>query len=447
MSRQQRKRTIRLVQSRRRWLHDLKRKEKKEDALARALMSAPDFREEIRRGYQSAPLRLMAAKCSETLPSDAVVAGKMVAPRIFSLHENPQETLRTIFRIAKYAQSQRSQLRVSIDLGGVKKMDLAADSLLGIVLKEIKNECFGVRRAVIRGSYPRSEELRTEMTEVGTVKVLMSRPGQDNVELSFNEDIRVYRHRETGTEITRTYDASATVETVTGEFANHVNRCLNTIGLELNEIGLKNLCKYIGELLANAQEHAGITDWTIIGYLDTKSKVFKFSVINFGKSIEDTFTDLDPDSYTWKQIESYVYRHQNSALRKFGMRRGSLITVAALQGKVSSKNFTNENTRGQGTVAMIEFFQNIYDHCKGEGAVPAEMTLISGSTHISFDGRYRISQVASNRELIAFNANNDMNELPDGKVVRSMPGVSFPGTIITINFPLTERLQIREVEA
>lgn len=396
--------------------------------------------------YTSLPLRLMAAQSAEALPRDAAQAGRLRAPKNFSLQHNPQETLRALFRLAKYAKTARDRLRIYVDLYNVRTMDLAADSLLAILLKEIKNECFGVRKASIRGVFPASDELQKEMEEVGTVRVLLAEQNKDNIEVDFSESAKTFRHRETGVEISRTLDASDSVETVTRKFADHVNGCLLTIGYELNDLGRRNLCDYIGEVLTNAQEHAGIKDWTIVGYLHTDSRKFKVAVINFGKSIEATFAALDEDSYAWKQVKYYVGRHEKKAASA-GLSPGTLMAVAALQERVSSKNIDKSGTRGQGTVTMIEFFQRMFEICAANSSGEAEMALISGSAHIIFNGKYKIApHESTGRSVIAFNPNNSLSVLPDSKVVKTMPGVYFPGTIITIEFPLSESMQIREVE-
>jgi hypothetical protein len=441
------KRESRINRERGRWLHDVERRKRRNYLKRATTQTAPNYRESEHFGYRSASLGLMSSCYQQSLPHDSVVAGQMAAPRVFSLHHNPTETILFIQRIARYAKQSRKRLRLFIDLGRVEEMDLAADSLLAIILKEIKHEWFNTGQASIRGRFPRSAELRREMEEVGAVRVLQTDPGRDNVELSFRQDVKVYRHRETGIEIERTYDAPATIEKVTQQFADHVNGCLGTINRELNETGRGNLCNYIGELLSNAQEHAGITDWTIIGYLDAQNKVFKVAVINFGRSIEQTFLPVDRASYTWEQVGKYLERHESNAAKKIGATRGTLITLGALQGKVSSKNITAESTRGHGTVAMIEFFQRIHAQCVGEGSLQAEMALISGDCYISFDGRYSMKfDQRTQRDVIAFNSTNDLMRLPDGRVVKSMPGVTFPGTVITIGFPLTDKLQIREVD-
>ncbi|WP_159097457.1 hypothetical protein [Stenotrophomonas sp. SAU14A_NAIMI4_5] len=438
-------RGVKLRLENQRWIHDVERRRKRRVVKAKINNQEKDAENKSKR-YRSKPLGLMAGKSHEVLVRDSVIAGKVIVPRSFSVHHNPRDTLLSIFRIAKYARQNKGSLRVNIDLSRVTEMDLAADSLLAIVLKEIKNESFGLRKVSIRGSFPRQQELQREMEEVGTVKVLMSDRGKDNVEFSLKGDVKVFRHRQASLEPTRTIDASDSVEAVTEKFSDHVNNCLNTINKELTANGRRNLCDYVGELLTNAQDHAGMTDWTIVGYLDVATKLFKVVVVNFGSSIEETFTALE-DGYTRDQVYGYVQRHKDAAFRKYRMREGALYTVAALQGKVSSKNFDESGTRGQGTIAMMEFFQRISDACSDEGTGDPEMVLVSGDTHIRFHRKYKMKKdEATGREIIAFNKENSTSELPDGELVRTMVGASFPGTLISINFPLSGKLQIREIE-
>lgn len=67
----------------------------------------------------------------------------------------------------------------------------------------------------------------------------------------------------------------------------------------------------------------------------------------------------------------------------------------------------------------------------------AEMNIISGSTRIRFDGTYSMSfREDLNRDIIAFNATNDLTLRPDRAAVVSLKESRFPGTLITIEIPL-----------
>jgi hypothetical protein len=64
------------------------------------------------------------------------------------------------------------------------------------------------------------------------------------------------------------------------------------------------------------------------------------------------------------------------------------------------------------------------------------MAILSGKTHILFDGTYQMAPDASGRNVIAFNAQNDLSSKPDPKYVRNLGGDGFPGTVISIRFPM-----------
>jgi hypothetical protein len=115
-----------------------------------------------------------------------------------------------------------------------------------------------------------------------------------------------------------------------------------------------------------------------------------------------------------------------------------LFTLIALQGNVSSKNQSVMDTRGNGSVELIEFFQRMYAECSGTSTGGAEMIVVSGQTSIRFDGTYKMAANAAGVKIIAFNAANDLTQAPDAKYVKQLAGSSrFPGTLIAIKFPLS----------
>jgi hypothetical protein len=64
------------------------------------------------------------------------------------------------------------------------------------------------------------------------------------------------------------------------------------------------------------------------------------------------------------------------------------------------------------------------------------MAILSGNTHIMFDGAYKMKNDPTGRQVIAFNQNNDLNEPPDDKYVTHLGKANFPGVIIGIRFPM-----------
>ena len=76
------------------------------------------------------------------------------------------------------------------------------------------------------------------------------------------------------------------------------------------------------------------------------------------------------------------------------------------------------------------------------------MSIVTGNTHIVFDGTYKLSQVTDDLKLegdeqliIAFNDENSLQSPPDPKSVRWMGKSFFPGVAISIRFPLNEEVE------
>ncbi len=227
---------------------------------------------------------------------------------------------------------------------------------------------------------------------------------------------------------------------VTQQFSDHINQCLRRVNKkQLKEQARHRLCAYISEIIDNAEEHGQMGDWSIQGYLDTSLDVptCEIVIFNFGSTISSTFGALPDTSYTYEQVQRYIKLHQKGNLFNRGWAKDDLYTLVALQGSVSTKNHTRDDTRGNGTVDLITFFQRIHQECvkDAEGA-SARMVLASGSTSILFDGSYDMRPNAEGVNIIAFNKENDLEKKPDATYVRSMVGVTFPGAVISVKFPL-----------
>lgn len=162
-------------------------------------------------------------------------------------------------------------------------------------------------------------------------------------------------------------------------------------------------------------------------------------IFNFGASIAETFERLPAEHFTRRQVQAYMDKHtQFNLFDPLMWRREDLFTLLALQGNVSTKNETDQDTRGNGSVDLIEFFQRVYRECSnGDEQQAAEMILVSGTTVIKFDGKYTMKPNAAGVKVIAFNAQNDLHDRPDRERVRRLRGVSFPGTLIGLRFPLS----------
>ncbi|HHS9801561.1 TPA: hypothetical protein ACTW4J_004373, partial [Klebsiella quasipneumoniae subsp. similipneumoniae] len=164
-------------------------------------------------------------------------------------------------------------------------------------------------------------------------------------------------------------------------------------------------------------------------------------IINFGNTIAETFEGLPETHFSFnEQVKPYVKKHIN----KRGMFREGLVTVAALQGRVSCKNITDSDSSGTGTIELLKFFQDMHDNLRrirGSSIEEPKMSLISGKTHISFDGRYRlickIDEEDDESETYSYPFNNDsLATEPDRAYLKEMTNAYFPGVMVNIRFPL-----------
>lgn len=156
------------------------------------------------------------------------------------------------------------------------------------------------------------------------------------------------------------------------------------------------------------------------------------------KTIADTFNSLAPDSYTSAIIEPYIKLHEHKGFFNTEWERDDLLTLISIQGNISTKNLSKDGDRGQGTVEMIDFFQQVHSECAEKCKTHAKMSILSGKTHILFDGTHLMSEDKNGRKTIAFNDENLLTEKPDRKYIKNLGEISFPGTIISIMFPLQD---------
>jgi len=358
-------------------------------------------------------------------------------PPVFSIIENPIATVATIGAFAKTVR-QRKFGSIRIDQGKIKTYDLAAMALLDTVVTEINEEGkqHG-RRVRFSGVYPKDPAIRRFVRSMGIVKHL-----QVTHEIATGNEvakIRVFDRRQSHYHVSLDpVKADSKSRTIKG-FVDHINECLGDHNRELTPEAKAKLTDYVGEILGNAEEHAGFVDWTVQGYLDNSLEVpiCEITIFNFGKSIATTFSELPDEHYTIKQIQPYIGMHSMKQLFGHTWRLADLYTLVSLQGHVSSKNCTETDTRGQGMGDLIDFFQRVHKECVENKSNGAKMAILSGGTHILFDGTHVMQDQGNRGRVIAFNKENNLNIKPDWKYVKPISNLHFPGTVISIRFPLS----------
>lgn len=366
-------------------------------------------------------------------------------PKIFSIMDAPADTLNVISKLAAAARTGKKIHKVTFDHSRMSNHDLAAETLLGLIAKEFERESLSRNRKLkISGQFPRNENLVREIRAIGLIKDLDVKHEQLHKEQEGKLQIFTMCNKNVAAKVTS--GAAKYNEIAAKRFVDHVNKCLENINKELTPDAVDLLAVYAGEILANADEHGGLGNWNIRGYFDgaQDQRICEIVVFNFGKTIAETFLALAPDSYAFQAILPYIEKHMEQGFFTPNWSKESLITLAALQGDISSKNKDKNTDRGQGTVEMIEFFQKIHKECSTEGSPSAKMAILSGNTHILFDGKYAMCKAPDGRKVIAFNHENSLFSPPDSSYVRTIGPRKFPGTIISIKFSL-EKTQMQDV--
>lgn len=325
--------------------------------------------------------------------------------------------------------------RISIDQGATKELDLCAAAVLNALALEAGNR-LGVR---YQGVFPTSRETREIVLATGLPKALglplAMPPGFLTFELC------------RGSNAGDLASVSSEKEIQTNKLANYVDTCLRQHGVSFTDLGKAYLASLAGEILGNAEDHSTQADWWIAAYLrrERASRVgdCHITIFNFGVSISESL-HLLPDNATLRvEIETLIREHRR---RKNFIRRHfteeNLWTIYALQEGVTRYNDETGLTlghRGTGTADMIEMFQTL-GQTRSLDSKP-KMCLLSGRTHITFDGRFRMREEQTvdgeTRRIIAFNEENDLFKRPDAGAVRTLRGM-FPGTLISLRFYLDE---------
>jgi len=333
---------------------------------------------------------------------------------------------------------------IEMDQRDEKTSSMPSEALIAILITDIVHQRRSQRGEPItlKGEKPRRHNhVRQLIKHIG-----LEREIGDNHTSDANDD-----HHENGVHVFRfdnRYKESSTIKgdrkiDATVECVSFLNSCVTVRGLQLTESAKARIKACLGEVLDNVEEHCGRGKpvWYIRGYFyDIKEKgSLELSVFNIGNSFYENFNKLSDSSEIKKTVwNNYVTLHEDSVDPK------SLFTVAALQGSISTKR-DEDDTRGQGTVTLIETFEKMFDDyisIKGESSNPlgAQMNIISGQTIIKFDGNSRstLKTTKHNGEVftMAFNSSNSLKDKPDSKYVISMRDSVFPGVMVNIRIPL-----------
>ena len=223
---------------------------------------------------------------------------------------------------------------------------------------------------------------------------------------------------------------------------NYIDKCLMHNSYSLTADGKGTLGNMIGEILNNAEDHSPMNTYYVTAnyYIDKGEDnmnnenvgILNLSFMNFGYSI---YEGLEQTKEENKDVYSFldgVY----SELGKVPFSKENLFTLYALQDGVSRLKF-QDDSRGTGTMTFINCFFSIGDYEDEFRDLSPQLSILSGSTQLLCNNRYRPFETEDGSFLLSLNKDNDLTKPPDEKNILPLK-YKFPGTILSVKFCLNE---------
>jgi len=373
---------------------------------------------------------------AEIVDSKLEGAGVVVRfPQEFSFIDSPDESLETLWELV--AAARAGAHRVSIDQSSCHSIDLCAASVLNVLAVDAKLRV----KTSFEGRFPDGEEMRDIVLATGLPRVL-------GLDLPVPENFKSFELRKGGSP-RHSLLKSTKKERVAAELTRYLADIFSGKNFKLSRKGRRSLGNLVGEVLGNAEDHAGGQDWWVCAYLrqlpDKTWGDCHMTFFNFGPSLSDSLQGLE-DPALRQEAEELVRHH---VLTDPKLSAENVWSVLALQeGMTRFFEGDGPRRRGFGTADIITAFQ-VLGGTTDPDAQP-EMCLVSGRTHIRFDPKYLMAPQpgtgGSSRRIIAFNHTNDIRIAPDSKVVTPLVN-RFPGTLLSLRFFVQkEYLERLEVE-
>jgi hypothetical protein len=416
---------------------------------------------QLKQHHLDIPIKDVCQKLVIKKPQTKRKGSNVYIPQVFSLLEDPAAAFSTIYEIVNKASNRKCN-QLYIDYSRCKSYSLGSESLLGIIARTIKyQKKIRGTNVSFNGRYPVDDSHLEIVRDVGIVKEIEAdndrRESADTLEqFLFIQN----RSSESKGSAYAMDDKNNTAEA----FVKYIDKCLIRATSKkelkkastLTENASRVLKSCIGELLDNSERHAlstGQGKWHMRAHVNFAHEhpSCEIVIFNFGKTIAETFDGLADEHFSLHtQVKPYVKSH----IHNKHLTEENLTVVAALQGRVSCKNIDMRNTCGTGTIELLEFFQNLSDaigclNSTSDEFQRPDMSLISGSTWIKFDGKYKLKhphddemeseEYYENREQLVYPLNNELNGLkspPDPKYVKTIKNGFFPGFMLNIRFSL-----------
>ena len=169
-------------------------------------------------------------------------------PRIFSISENPEDTIKTLRKLYTVGNNPIVK-KIRFEYDECKCMGLSASTIMDVIVLAIER----LHREKnwdleLEGNFPKDNDARTIFCASGLPYHLKIRPSW------LVDEARIKRFQTvSGEGQGRSCKASVIATKLTAYFDD----CLGTQGLELNEKGKRLLCGIMGEVLDNCESHGG----------------------------------------------------------------------------------------------------------------------------------------------------------------------------------------------
>ncbi len=339
-------------------------------------------------------------------------------PKIFCFIDNADETINILKQINSTIFDDTIN-EIFLDYSNCEVLGLDASLVTDIiVLNGIDlRKNFGYK-TFLSGTIPKSEAAREMFLNSGLVKHL----GISKIESPDVKRLDPF-----------IYEKETNL--MTNKVIEYYNNCLSTSGFILNNKGIIHFNKLVGEIIDNANQHCGKNGtWYVSGHFSKNPNngqipKGRLTFISLGNTIYESLKYNTLSDSIKIKLENQTKLHER--LFNFGWNEESSWTVFALQWMISRKK-TDDNDRGTGTIKFIESFTELGKTINND--IP-KMIILSGHTHILFDGTYTLkySKEKKNTKVIAFNKTNDLSKRPDDKYVKLLKN-KFPGVIISCEF-------------
>lgn len=357
-------------------------------------------------------------------------------PKIFSLTENTDESIRILKHLLAYKEFIKKPL--FINWTTCKKMDLGASTVLTLIILNII--IYSLKKGVnplFQGKYPNKSEINNLLLKNSFFKYIT--PDFENT----NKDDNILQLI-AGGKSELEFRCLVGIEKIInfdyffdccGNVTNFLKKCVKTTGNILTTTGENEVCSLLGEILTNLKEHLGnrFSQYFIIGFFEEKDNlaIINLTFLNFG----DTFYEGLKENSTPDILqilnnfsENYIKINKNFSE---SFTEEMFWTQLALQNSVSRKYIENDGeNRGTGTISMLDFFFNLD---KEKSFIP-KLTLISGNTKIRFDIN---DKKYYNDSMLIFNDNRNIFMEQNSNNILKISEF-FPGTIITLDIILKD---------